>query len=229
MSAASRLAGGVAHDLNNLLMIIRGNLELFDDSQNDEDRAERIAAVLDASADIEKLSQRLHVFSRDEWPDRLDLDFNAAAESAAARIEAELHGDFKVDCAPSAGLWTVAGDRAGAESAIFELGRYVCVATPDTDIVISTENVRVPAISDEMAARDFVAVIVAIRHPPRDPLDEYSKDMKRRVMALGPAYGLARLTGGFVDADPAGAWAALYLPRAAADTAARLQPSANAR
>lgn len=65
MGALGRLAGGVAHDLNNLLMVIGGYAEMLAQSTNDDpDAREAVQAIAGAAERAGSLARQLLLFSR---------------------------------------------------------------------------------------------------------------------------------------------------------------------
>ena len=64
MEAVGRLAGGVAHDFNNILTVVSGHAELLRDEVNGEEGQEDITVILDAVRRASDLTRRLLAFSR---------------------------------------------------------------------------------------------------------------------------------------------------------------------
>lgn len=64
MSALGRLTGGVAHDFNNMLTVISGNLELINETEDPVQRAELVAQAHSASQRAAEITSQLLVFSR---------------------------------------------------------------------------------------------------------------------------------------------------------------------
>jgi signal transduction histidine kinase len=65
MEALDKLTGGVAHDLNNVLQILRGNLELLETRhRRDHWSAERLGNAIDAVDRGAKLASQLLAFDR---------------------------------------------------------------------------------------------------------------------------------------------------------------------
>jgi signal transduction histidine kinase/CheY-like chemotaxis protein len=81
MESIGRLAGGVAHDFNNMLMVICGNTELMQlDSSLGPHHQQSLAEVLAASHRAQALTQQLLMFSRKQVirPTLLDLNLQIA-------------------------------------------------------------------------------------------------------------------------------------------------------
>ena len=64
MAAIGRLAGGVAHDFNNILTAIQGNLELYDEFTDPRDKDDSVRRAHTASRQAEVLVRQLMVYAR---------------------------------------------------------------------------------------------------------------------------------------------------------------------
>ena len=66
LEAVGRLAGGVAHDFNNMLAVIRGNAELLlmDEGQLGVGARDCVKHVITAAEHAAKLTRQLLIFSR---------------------------------------------------------------------------------------------------------------------------------------------------------------------
>ena len=109
MEALGRLAGGVAHDFNNVLQVVTGNLELIRRRVRDErPEVARLAEnALDASGKAAKLTSQLLSFARRQSLDARPLD---AAEVVGAMREL---------------LARTAGERIKAETSPEEIVRMI--------------------------------------------------------------------------------------------------------
>lgn len=77
LAAIGQMAGGVAHDFNNHLAVISGSLELYEDLEDDQGRADCLAAARVATDQAASIVNELLMFAR-RTPMRLvNLDVNA--------------------------------------------------------------------------------------------------------------------------------------------------------
>ncbi|MBP0482392.1 sensor histidine kinase [Sagittula salina] len=80
MSAIGRLAGGMAHDFNNMLTVMKGNLDLYHLSDAEEDREAAVREAQIAVLRAEEVVQQLMIYAR-KAPVRLRvLDANLAMD-----------------------------------------------------------------------------------------------------------------------------------------------------
>ncbi|WP_159809933.1 sensor histidine kinase [Litoreibacter roseus] len=64
MEAVGRLTGGVAHDFNNILTVVMGNLDLYREIKDQKERDELVESSLAAAGRASKLVSHLLAFSR---------------------------------------------------------------------------------------------------------------------------------------------------------------------
>jgi signal transduction histidine kinase len=89
MEAIGQLAGGVAHDFNNILSIIQGNAELalMKAEGADNERDEILGAVIDATERAASLTRQLLLFSREQAMEVRDIDLNEVVNSLTRMLE----------------------------------------------------------------------------------------------------------------------------------------------
>ena len=115
MESRGRLAGGVAHDFNNMLDGIMGHAELMSATETDPSKRARLAAILRAATRSSELTRKLLAFARRgknivEGMRMADLVGDGLAmvqPTLAKNIEVRL--DFQ-------DTWTVDGDPCAVES-----------------------------------------------------------------------------------------------------------------
>ncbi len=104
MEAIGRLAGGVAHDFNNILQVIRGHAGFVQESPTlaAADR-EDIQTILDASQRAAQLTRQLLVFSRKQTLNPEPLDPNVLIEDMAKMLRRVLgeHIELRVEPLPA--------------------------------------------------------------------------------------------------------------------------------
>jgi len=142
MEAVGQLAGGVAHEFNNLLGVIVGSLELLEGQTGVEPAgARRLAAALGAARQGADVARRLMAFARQQ-----DLEPEPVDVSSFARTRAELLGRLlgeggmlELDLADEP--WEVDVDPAHLETALVHLVRNAAQAMDGGGrVTLSTRN-----------------------------------------------------------------------------------------
>jgi two-component system cell cycle sensor histidine kinase/response regulator CckA len=144
MEAIGRLAGGVAHDFNNMLAAIMGNAEALQSRLADDPAArEHAANIIFASEHVADLTSQLLAFARKGTYRRIALDLHGLITGAVGILEKtidkriEIRREFRAD--PS----TVLGDPSQLESAFMNLSLNARDAMPDGGrLLFSTDTVE---------------------------------------------------------------------------------------
>lgn len=116
-----QLTGGVAHDFNNILAVIMGNLELLREDTRDGDRLELIDAGILASQRGAELTRSLLAFARKTRLAPEILDLNQVARQAQNWMRRALPDSIVVETSLLGGLWPARLDAALTESALLNL------------------------------------------------------------------------------------------------------------
>lgn len=121
LEAIGRLTGGIAHDLNNLLTIIIGNLELLTEESIPPASREMAHEALEAALSGADLTRRLLAFSRREVMLRPQSDLNAVVAGMANMLARALGANITLELSLAPDLWPVHLDKAELETAIINL------------------------------------------------------------------------------------------------------------
>ena len=156
MEAVGQLTGGVAHDFNNILMVILANVEELLESDNlREEQREQLESISGAGQRAAELTQRLLAFSRKQrlMPQSTDLtDLVAGTDKLLRRTLGE---QIEIEAILADDLWTTSVDRAQFEAALVNLcvnardamphGGRLLIETANTelDLAYAAENVGV--------------------------------------------------------------------------------------
>jgi len=90
MAAVGTLASGVAHEFNNLLQIMSGNLELAQRTKNPKDVKETLNVALNTSDKAAKIIKNLLTFSRQGPSENEFCDITEPVESVVSLMESQL-------------------------------------------------------------------------------------------------------------------------------------------
>ena len=97
MEAVGRLTGGVAHDLNNILTVITGTVEILGEAVADQPQLAAIAKMIDdAAARGADLTQRLLAFARKQPLQPREVDVNSLVMETARELRQTLGGSIKI-------------------------------------------------------------------------------------------------------------------------------------
>jgi PAS domain S-box-containing protein len=122
LAALGRLAGGVAHDLNNMLMAIIGYTELLDRGFPAGDPRRRdTAEVLASARRSAELTRKLLAFAQREVTRPVRLDVNDLIAAATGRLRPQLGPAVELRLQLSSGLPQVDADQAQLEQALIDL------------------------------------------------------------------------------------------------------------
>ena len=126
------LAGGVAHEMRNLLTVVLGNAELAQDAlPGGHDAGKSITEVIGAARRAASLTGHLLAFVRRQPTAPQPLDLVEVVESFVRLTRAALGSRIQVQFAGAAGLPAVLADRAQIEQVLMNLLLNARDAMPD--------------------------------------------------------------------------------------------------
>lgn len=231
MESIGRLAGGVAHDYNNMLSVILGNTELaldkIDPSQPLREELEEIYRAARRSADI---TRQLLAFARQQTIAPKPLNLNDTLEESLKMLRRLIGEDIELAWRPAPELWKVKIDPSqidqllanlvvNARDAIAGIGR----------ITIKTTNIQV---DETQCARqpgstpgEYVMLTVSdtgsgmrreVLERIFEPFYTTKGTGKGTGLGLATVYGIVNQNMGFVDVESEpgrGTVFKIYLPR----------------
>ena len=146
MDAIGRLAGGVAHDFNNMLMVIVSYAELLASSLPESDPLRtHTAQILRAAQRSASLTRQLLAFSRKQVLAPQVLDCNAIVSETSSMVRRLISENIDLSCNLAGDLWPVKADADQIVQVILNL----CVNSRDAmpnggSLVVSTRNHHAP-------------------------------------------------------------------------------------
>lgn len=236
LESVGRLAGGVAHDFNNMLSIILGytDLALYQVSEGSPLHAHlmEIRQAANRSAD---LTRQLLAFARKQTIHPRVLDLNSTVEGMLKMLRRLIGEDIHLTWLPGKDLWPVKMDPAQIDQVLANL----CVNARDAiagvgNVTIETKNVSIDADycsrhPDSFPGR-FVLLAVSDDGCSMDretmgrvfePFFTTKGVGKGTGLGLSTVYGIVKQNNGFVNvySEPGkGTTFKLYLPCATAET-----------
>ena len=231
LEALGRLAGGVAHDLNNMLMAIIGYTEGLARSLPAHDQRRRDTAEILVSAERSAaLTRRLLAFARREMTRPALLDLNAVVSALAPTLRSLLGPAVTLEVRRAPQLRRVRVDQSQLEQVLVDLalngrdamprGGRLTVETVERHLDEATLRARHPGA--DIAPGDYV--ILTVRDTgvgmSREVLDRafepfFTTKAMGQGLGLAAAYGAVKQNGGYIWASSEvgqGASFDIYLP-----------------
>jgi PAS domain S-box-containing protein len=145
MEAIGTLAGGIAHDVNNLLQIVLGHTDLLLLNGNIRDRdRESLEAVRQAAQSGGSLAQSILTFSRKTKSRMQAVDLNREVRRALQLLERTVPKTIVIETHLAADLHLIQADPAQVEQILLNLAANSKDAMPEGGrLVIGTESVSI--------------------------------------------------------------------------------------
>ncbi len=122
MESIGRLAGGVAHDFNNILSAINGYAEMcLMQAPKDFSFRKEIETILESGRRAAKLVQQLLTFSRKQVVNPELLDINQELQALSQMLSRLVSEDIEIKTIPGENLWPVFADRSQLEQVVINL------------------------------------------------------------------------------------------------------------
>ncbi|MFL9867593.1 PAS domain-containing protein, partial [Paraburkholderia fungorum] len=122
MEAIGSLTGGVAHDFNNVLQVINGNLQMLAaDTDGNPATSRRLSAATDAVKRGAKLAAHLLAFARRQPLSPIVLNPRRLLAGMSEMLHRALGETVKIETVLSDDLWRVQVDRNQLENALLNL------------------------------------------------------------------------------------------------------------
>jgi PAS domain S-box-containing protein len=144
MESVGQLAGGVAHDFNNVLTAIMGSAEILRDVPTNEERKQQLlTTILTASERAAGLTRTLLDFSRRGRAMSSPIDVHATIQETVALLERSIDRRIDIQMSLCAEQACIVGDSAMLQNAILNLGLNARDAMPDGGkLSIATRNTQ---------------------------------------------------------------------------------------
>lgn len=231
MEAIGQLAGGVAHDFNNILMAISGYCELMLMQMTNQDPMKDVASEIYKAVERgTALARQLLAFSRKQITQPKILDLNQVIRGMENLLQRVMKEDVELAISPDSGLGRVKADPTQIEQVIMNLAINAKDAMPHGGkLMIETTNVR---LDDSYAAGhlnvvpgQYVMLSVSDTGVGMDevtqsrifePFFTTKEEGRGTGLGLSTVYGTVKQNGGFiwVYSEPGqGSTFKIYLPR----------------
>lgn len=231
LESVGRLAGGVAHDFNNILVVINGYAALLADRLSPFDPLrEYVLEIGKAGEHAASLTSQLLAFSRKQVIRPLPLDLNAVVRDAERMLRRLIGEDIEFIIQPAAESAWVMADHAQIHQVIVNLAANARDAMPNGGkLHIATANIEV----DEELAAAYPGVAPGshvlttftdtgagmpeeVRQNIFEPFFTTKEQGKGTGLGLATVYGIVRQSGGWIEVESRvgeGTSFRIYLPR----------------
>ena len=237
LESLGRLAGGVAHDFNNVLGVILADAEMLDDALEDPAHLEMVAEIRGAGDRAADLTRQLLAFARRQVVTPTVFDASGMLRSMRGLLERLSRADITVQIEGCEQPCLVRADQGQLEHVLINLVANARAAMPDGGVLTVAAHsieleLRVPTVRGEIPPGRYVLLTV------RDTGTGISEEVRARMFepffttkpaGQGTGLGLATSDGivakaqGYltVESEPGhGATFGVYLPQVDGDVTA---------
>ncbi|HSR35974.1 MAG TPA: PAS domain S-box protein, partial [Desulfurivibrionaceae bacterium] len=246
MESVGRLAGGVAHDFNNMLHTILGYCDLtLKELTAESPLKENLVEIHTAACRSADLTRQLLAFARKQAATPKIIDLNDTVGGMLKMLQRLIGENIDLAWMPGHDLWRVKIDPSQLDQILANLAVNARDAIADTGkITIATDNI---ALDDSLCAKhpecapgEYVLLSVndtgcGMDHATLEQIFEpffTTKEMgKGTGLGLATVYGIVRQNNGLltVESSPGnGTTFRIYLPRVAAEPAESLPSTVTA-
>ncbi len=244
LESVGRLAGGVAHDFNNILCVILSyaeamKMDLAERTPIDSDDLEQ---VLSAGKRARDLTRQLLTFARKQPIEPQVLQLGAVVRGSEKLLRRVLGEDIELSVCTADGLWPTFGDTGQLEQVLMNLAVNARDAMPGGGrLSVSTENFAAPGGAEGHPAGEWVCLRVG------DTGTGMSAEVKAHLfepffttkaagcgtgLGLATVHGIVAQAGGHIHVESApgqGTVFELCLPRCEAGAAPAAEEAEAAR
>jgi len=231
MESIGRLAGGVAHDFNNMLMVISGYADLtLMQTASDDPRHQGLQEIKNAARRSADLTRQLLAFARKQTVAPVVLDMDETIEGMLKMLRRLIGEDIELAWLPGAGLWKVRIDPSQIDQLLANLAVNARDAIAGVGkITIKTENVVLDAsycarhhgcsLGDHvllMVSDTGVGMSQEVVAHIFEPFFTTKEEGKGTGLGLATVYGIVKQNLGFVsvESEPGqGTTFRVHLPR----------------
>lgn len=236
LEGIGQLAGGVAHDYNNILNVVVGYSELLRRKLGQNDPARQpVEAILSAARRGADLTRQLLAFARKEIVSPKVLSVNSSVDSIRNMLHRIIGENLRLEFVPGKELWNVKMDPTQFDQVLVNLVTNARDAIDDVGtIMIRTANVTISegisSSQSELKPGEYVSV--AIEDDGRGMDDQtlrrifepfFTTKPKGHGTGLGlsTVYGIVKQNGGTVEVQSQleeGTTFTAFLPRFVSET-----------
>lgn len=238
MESVGRLAGGVAHDYNNMIIVIMGYAEMaLEKLASDDPLYEDLKEILDAAKRSKELTRQLLAFARRQSIAPKVLDINSTVHSMLKMLHPLIGEEIELVWCPGDQVWPILID----PSQIDQILANLCVNARDAisgigKIIIETATIEIDnaycSLHPGFVPGEFVRLTVSdngagmestILNNIFEPFFSTKAIGQGTGLGLATVYGIVKQNNGFINvySEPGhGTAFKIYLPKATGQSVA---------
>lgn len=231
LEAVGKLTGGVAHDFNNVLQVIGGNLQLLKISGDlNAPSRQRVESALEAVDRGARLASQLLAFARQQPLAPKPVDLGGMLDQMSSALLRALGEAIEIEIKVDDALWTTFVDPGSLESVVLNLAINARDSMSGIgSLKLHVRNVVLDAEQllghSEVEPGDYVQLSVIdegcgmsddVRMRAFEPFFTTKRDGLGSGLGLSMVYGFVKQSGGHILLDSApggGTSVTLFLPR----------------
>jgi len=230
MEAVGKLAGGIAHEFNNLLQIILGYSQLLKEEYPDQKIYEYVEPILKTASGARNLTRQLLLFSRKENLDMKTLSLSTLIHNLIPILTRLLEENILIQTELDGDNDWVIGDKQQLEQVLINLSLNARDAMPGGGILKIRQSIystrkSFPGLDGSIPAGDYVHLVIqdngtgideTILPEIFDPFFTTKNRDRGTGLGLSIVYGIIRQHHGFLNVETdsnKGSSFHIYLPR----------------
>ncbi len=231
LEAVGKLAGGVAHDFNNLMMVVMGRAELLEMQMgSDSPYTHGLQEIRTASERAVSLTRKLLAFSRRQVLQPAVVNLNEAVDEFQKLLRSLLGENIELTLKLKRNLGLIKVDPGKLDEVLVTLAMNAHEAMPNGgELLIETDHAELEGeyLEQHLGARPGAYVLLAFsdngvgmdaetRARIFEPFFSTKESKSGTGMSLASAYGIIKQSGGniWVYSEPGkGSTFKVYLPR----------------
>lgn len=222
MEAVGRLAGGVAHDFNNILGIISGHAELLESSASNQVERSRAEKIISATEKAASLTRQLLAFGRKQVMTLKLLDLASVLEGISSMVDCLVGAEVQISIQAAKNVGLVRADQSQMEQVIMNLTANAREAMPQGGTLTITIDRYLSSDQPELPLGEYIRLSIS------DTGAGISQEVQSRIfepffttkktgsgLGLSTVYGIVKQSGGYITVQSeaqCGSTFSVYLP-----------------
>jgi PAS domain S-box-containing protein len=205
MEAVGRLAGGVAHDFNNILGIISGYAELLQLHAAQETERSRAEKIIAATEKASSLTRQLLAFGRKQVMSLKLLDVSDVVEGLSSMVHCLASDEVQVSVCSRKNLGLVRADQSQLEQVIMNLTTNAREAMPEGGTLTIMVDSHRSAGDPELPEGNYIRLSVIDTGVGMTPEIQsrifepfFTTKKTGSGLGLSTVYGIVKQSGGYI-------------------------------